>query len=145
MNIITAKTFEEARKNIKGAKEKPLVFSGGDDELNRKVLEKERVDIFLPALANRKDFSKQRNSGFNQVLADIAKKKEVIIGIDVDELKSAQLKEQSRLLSRVKQNIVLCTKKRLRMVFVSCKPYAKQDLQALGAALGMPSWMPCFY
>ena len=72
--LIQEKTFEKARNEIRKNLNKKVIFSSNDDDLNRKILEKEKIDIFMPLLADRKDFQKQRNSGLNHVVAKIAKK-----------------------------------------------------------------------
>ena len=91
---------------------------------------------------NRKDFQKQRNSGLNQVLAKIAKKKNIAIGIDLDEIINFERKNKSDILARIKQNIKLCNKNKLKMKFISEK-YKRNiyDLKSLGFVLGMPTWM----
>lgn len=140
MKIIKEITFEKARKKIQEAKEKPIIFSSNNDELNRKILEKEKIDILLINLEKRKDFQKQRNSGFNQVLARIAKKKNITIGINFDEIIKSKNKE--KILARIMQNIKLCNKYKLKMKFISEK-YKRNlhDLKSLALVLGMPTWM----
>lgn len=142
MEIIEGKgEYTQLRKNILSAK-KPVVFFSEDDELNRKVLEKENIDILLLKMKVRKDFMKQRNSGFNQVLAKVAKKKNVVIGIDLDEIVDADEKEKSMILARIKQNVRLCNKNKLKMKFISQKNKKNiYDLKSLGLVLGMPTWM----
>ena len=71
-------TFEEVRKQLSSSKP-PVIFTSDDDELNRRIIEKLEINIFLINQAGRKDFQKQRNSGFNQVMAKIAKKKGIAI------------------------------------------------------------------
>mgnify|MGYP001617278900 CR=1 FL=1 len=141
--LIQEADFQKARNRIKQAQKegKAVVFSG-DDEMNRKVLEKENVNILLIKLGKRKDRLKQRNSGLNHVLAKLAQKKGVSIGMDFDEFINADKKEKTKILARLIQNIKLCNKNRLKMIFVSEK-YEKDrhDLRALGLVLGMPTWM----
>jgi RNase P/RNase MRP subunit p30 len=141
MEFIQEKTFEAARKKIRASKEK-VIFYSNDDELNRKILEKENIAVLLISQKNRIDFQKQRNSGFNQVLAKLAKKKGVIIGIDLDEIIDSRLVERSQVIARIRQNIKLCNKDKLNMTFISQK-YKRNsyDLLALGLVLGMPTWM----
>jgi len=136
--IISENTFEKARKRIRESKNP--VFTSDNDDLNRKILEKENINILLINQENRKDFAKQRNSGFNQVLAKLAKKKNVTIGINLDELIDSKSKE--RIIARVIQNIKLCKKNKLKMKFISEK-YSKNNynLRALGLVLGMPTSM----
>ena len=93
----------------------------------------------------RKDFQKQRNSGFNQVLAKIAKKNNITIGINLDEILEAKsLKQKAKILARTKQNIKLCNKNKLQMKFLSPSQNPKNsrniyDLKSLGLVLGMPT------
>lgn len=138
--MITAKTFEQARKEISKA-QAPIIFSSNDDELNRKVLEKLPINILLINQKNRKDFQKQRNSGFNHVLAKIAQKNKIAIGINLDEIIESSSKQKAEILARVKQNIKLCSKNKLQMKFIAQKHKRNStDLKALGLVLGMPTW-----
>ncbi|MGD9276746.1 MAG: hypothetical protein PVJ67_06260 [Candidatus Pacearchaeota archaeon] len=141
--IISEKTFEKARKKIRENSDKEIIFSSFDDELNRKILEKEKIDILLISLLNRQDFSKQRNSGFNQVLAKIAKKQNIVIGINLEEVINSNENEKAKILARIKQNIKLCNKNKLKMKFISPTKIKRNiyDLKSLGLVLGMPTWM----
>ena len=142
--IIKENTFEKARKSIKEAQGKTIIFSSNDDELNRKILEKLQIHILLINLAGKKDFQKQRDSGFNQVLAKIAKDKNVAIGINFDEIIQASQYEKPKILARLKQNVKLCNKNKLKMKFIIQNPENQRDiyeLKSFGAVLGMPTWM----
>ena len=142
--IIQETNFNKIQSQIKEAqaKKKQIIFSSNNDELNRKVLEKLPIQILLINLSKRKDFQKQRDSGFNQVLAKIAKKNNVIIGINLEEILEA--KEKEKILARVEQNIKLCNKNKLQMKFITKKQRDIYDLKALGLVLGMPTWMTTF-
>ena len=144
--LIEEKNFDKIRKETKKNKGKKIIFSSNDDELNRKILEKEPIDILLLKQKNRKDRLKQRNSGFNQVLAKITKKNNISIGIDLDEIISSSKSQvtQAKILARVKQNIKLCNKNKIKMIFISLEKKNKRnphDLKALELILGMPTWM----
>jgi|SRR3989338_3235029 len=143
--IIQETDFQKARKRISEARKagKEAIFSGDDDELNRKVLEKEEIDILLLNLKARKDRMKQRDSGFNHVLAKLAKKKNVAIGINFDEITSSGAKEKTEIIARIRQNIKLCNKNKLKMFFISPSKKALDvySLRSLGTVLGMPTWM----
>lgn len=139
--IIQQNDFEKARKEIQESKGKKVIFSG-DDETNRKILEKEDIEILLLNQSGRKDSSKQRNSGFNHILARMAKKKKVIIGINLDEIIKANEREKAVIIARIRQNVKICNKNKLRMKFI----YRNQkrnihDLRALGLVLGMSTLM----
>ena len=142
--LIRENTFEKAREKIRKNLDKTIIFSSNNDELNRKILEKEKIDILLLNQSKRKDFQKQRNSGLNHVLAKIAKKNNVSIGINFDEIINSKDKEKSNIIARIKQNIKLCNKNKLKMKFVTVDKRNKRnvhDLKALGLVLGMPTWM----
>lgn len=138
--ILTEKNFSKLKELVKQYNEKKIIFYSNDDDLNRKVMEKLPIKVLLIPLDERKDFMKQRNSGFNEVLAKIAKKEGIKIGIDLDEIICSQNKE--RILSRLKQNINLCKRNKLFMEFFSIKEKRNLILlKSLGLVLGMPTWM----
>jgi ribonuclease P/MRP protein subunit RPP1 len=140
--LISETNFDRARKLIKENSDKKIIFTSDDDELNRKILEKENIHILLLNMEKRKDFQKQRNSGFNHVLAKLAKKKEIIIGINLDEIIKTSEKEKARILARVQQNIKICNKNKLKMKFIYRNNKRNiYDLKSLGLVLGMPTWM----
>lgn len=140
--IIRENNFEKARKLIKENQGKNIVFSSNDDELNRKILEKENINTLLLNQLQRKDKSRQRDSGLNQVLAKIAAKKEISIGINLDEIISSKSVQKAKILARVAQNIRLCSKNRIKMKFIAEKNERNlYDLKALGLVLGMPTWI----
>lgn len=135
--------FQIARKKIRENSENQIVFSSDNDELNRKILEKEKIDFLLINLGFRKDKQKQRDSGFNQVMAKIAKKNKIGVGINLDEIVFCSLKERAEIMARVRQNIKICNKSKLNMKFFSLRGLKrdKYELTGLGLVLGMPTWM----
>ncbi len=142
--LIQENNFDKARKEIKDAEKsnKKIIFSSNNDELNRKILEKEDINILLLNQSERKDRLKQRDSGFNHVLAKIAKKKNVAIGINLDEIIDSKERKKAEILARIRQNIKLCNKNKLNIKFISFKQKRDvYDLKALGLVLGMPTNM----
>jgi len=140
--IISENDFMKAREKIRNNDGKTLVFSSDDDELNRKILEKEKISILLLNQRGRKDRMKQRESGLNHVLAKEAKKNEVIIGINLDEIIESRGKQKAEILARIIQNIKLCSKNKLKMKFIPIRHERNlHDLKSLGLVLGMPTWM----
>ena len=140
--VIQENNFDRARRLIHENSGKKIIFSSEDEETNKKVLEKENIEILLLNQSGTRDSRKQRNSGFNHVMAKLAKKKGVVIGINLDELIKSSEKEKAAIIARVRQNIKICNKNKLKMKFI----YKNQkrnlhDLQALGLVLGMPTWM----
>lgn len=137
--ITTEKDFNKLKNIIKKEKEIKIYFSE-EDELNRKVIEKLPTKILLISLENRKDFFKQKNSGLNQVLAKLMKKKEVRLGIFIDEIVGS--KEKEKILGRLKQNIFLSKKENLNISFIEQKNKRKlQELKALLSVLKAPTKM----
>ncbi|MBI2044364.1 hypothetical protein HYT24_03305 [Candidatus Pacearchaeota archaeon] len=143
MIIIQENDFMKARTLIRKSIEKQIVFCSDDDDLNRKILEKEKINVLLLNVKEKKDKIKQRDSGFNHVLAREAKKKNVEIGINLDEIINSNKKEKTGILARIRQNIELCNKYKLNMKFISPSENERDiyDLKALGLVLGMPTWM----
>ena len=142
--LLTETNFSRLKEEIKKNKSKTIIFSSSDDELNRKVLEKLPIHILLLSQTGRKDRFKQRDSGFNQVLAKAAKKKNAVIGINLDEIIEAEGEKKKDILARVKQNIKLCNKNKIKMNFIALREENKRDiydLKSLGLILGMPTWM----
>ncbi|MEN7982498.1 MAG: RNase P subunit p30 family protein [Nanoarchaeota archaeon] len=140
MTILHKDNFNKLKNKVKEAKS-PIIFTSNDDELNRKVLEKLQIDILLINQKNRKDFQKQKNSGFNHVLAKITKKNNIQIGINLDEVVESNSKEKSKILARIQQNIKLCNKNKIQMQFIGKNKRNIYDLKSLGLVLGMPTWM----
>jgi len=143
---IQESNFTKARNLIKKQKEEnpkeKVLFVSNDDDLSRKILEKTPIDILVILQSKRKDFQKQRNSGFNQVLAKIAKKNKIQIGICLDEIISSKDKQKAEILARVIQNIKICNKNKIQMQFCGCEyPRNIYDKKSLGLILGMPTWM----
>ena len=141
--IIQETDFLKARKLIRGNQGKEIIFSSNNDDLSRQVLEKEKITVLLLNLEGRKDKMKQEDSGFNHVLSREAKKNNVTIGINLDEIINSNKKEKALILGRIQQNIELCSKKELNMKFISPSRIERNiyDLKALGLVLGMPTWM----
>src|SRR3989344_7553412 len=142
--LIQENSYEKAKKQISKNKEKKIIFTSNDDELNRKILEKLLINILLINQAERKDFQKQRNSGLNHVLAKLAKKNNVAIGINFDEIIKSEGNEKAKILARIRQNINLCNKNKLKMFFIVKETKNKRnayDIKSLELVLGMPTWM----
>jgi RNase P/RNase MRP subunit p30 len=61
---------------------------------------------------------KQRNSQLNEILAKICAEKNVVIGIQIDEIIKKSDKEKARALARLMQNIMLAKKAGTKLVFI---------------------------
>jgi len=141
--ILKETDFEKARRKIREEKKlnNQVIFISSDDKLTRKILEKEPVNTLVILQANRKDKQKQRDSGFNQVLAKLAKKNNIKIGICLDEILASKDKQRANILARIIQNIKICSKNKIIMKFCGQNTRNIYDLKSLGLVLGMPTWM----
>jgi len=138
--LIEETNFDKARKKIRENKGKKIIFTGNDDELNRKILEKENINVLLIKLKGKKDRQKQRESGFNSVMAKVANKKDVKLGILLDEILESRGKERAEIIGRIRQNIRLCNKENVSAEVITLnQKYLKNeyDLKALALVLGM--------
>lgn len=134
--MIKAKNVNELVKEINKAKGLVIV-EGGDDKINRAVLENKKVDILLsPEKEKERDFTHYRNSGLNQVLCRLAKKNDIAIGFNLNDVLNA--KEKYNILGRMMQNVRLCRKYKVKMVIIDFKEErSKEELRSFGISLGM--------
>ena len=118
--MINTKDINEARKEIQKlvrAGEKVIV-EARDDDFNRKIFEIKNVDMVVGLEIGGKDRLKQRSSGMNEVIAKLAKKNNIEIGIDLSKIKGLNLLEKGKVLSRIRQNISLCKRTGARIVIL---------------------------
>lgn len=110
--MINTSNLEQARKEIRNARERPIVVKAQSPEFNRKILEYGKFDILLSVENSEKkpDAPKQLSSGLNHVFAKIASKNKIAIGIDMLEIRKMEKKEKAIRLARIIQNIKICRK-----------------------------------
>lgn len=134
-SIIKVKTINELKSKVSKAKNL-VVVEGGSDIINRAVLEDKRVDILLSPEKNRKnDLLYVRDSGLNHVLCKLAHKNKIAIGFNFsDVIKS---KEREVLIGRMMQNIKLCRKYKVDMVFDCFDKCKVKNLSCFARILGM--------
>lgn len=141
MPLITTPKINDALKEIAKLKSKAerVIVLSQDDEFNRKILENKNIDIFLiNEELESKDYSKQRNSGLNEVLAELAAKNNIKIGIDIEKIIKKGKKEQAKSLSRLAQNIMLCKKAKADLIiFSESKLKDKRAILSLLLTLGL--------
>lgn len=90
---------------------KIIAVVGGDNVYNRRVLETMNISYLVsPEFKDKKDNLKQRDSGLNHVLVKIAKKKNIAILIDFNQIINLNDKEKVNVLQRLIQNIKICRK-----------------------------------
>ena len=132
MDIINTNNLNQARKQIQKLKRenKEAVVQAQDDKFNRKILENPDTDILLsPELHDRKDKLKQRDSGLNEIHCKLAKKNNIQIGINLNEITKLPKKQKAIILSRIIQNIKLCNRIKTPIILFP-KKHTKQDILA---------------
>jgi len=123
-------------------KTKKIIVIAKDDEFNRKVLENKKVDVLVfSEFSEKKDKLKQRNSGLNQVLCKFARDNKIEIGIDISMMEKMSAKELSEHISRIRQNVKLCNKYKIKMILINVKEKNKHDLIAFCLSIGMSTSM----
>lgn len=139
--IINTNNLHEARKQIDKLKKenKKVIVQGRDIEFNRKILEIKKVNMLVLQSKEGRDKLKQRDSGLNHVLCNIAKENNIALAIDFNEflekgessLENRRLsgKERAKILGRIMQNIRLAKKSKNTLKLLN-KP---RDLLSLGA------------
>ena len=93
------------------------ILRAQDDNFNRKILEWGKFNIFVGIENNfrGRDKPKQLDSGLNHVLAKIASKNNVAMGIDLEEISKLNTKSKMKTLARIKQNIKICRKAKCKI------------------------------
>lgn len=136
MKIISEQNIEKAKNEIKKAA-RPVIIQAQDENFNRKLLEYGNFDILLsPEKNTEKDRLKQMNSGLNHVLAKIAAKNKVAIGIDLEDIRHMEKKDKAIRLAKLRQNIQICrkAKAKIKLLDFNSKQDAKSFLLSLGAS-----------
>jgi len=137
MQIVNTQNINQARKQIQELKKqnKQVIVQAQSSEFNRKIFENPDVDrIINLEQHNRKDYMKQRDSGLNEVLCKLAKKNNIKIGININQIKNQSPKQKAILLSRIIQNINLC--KRTKTQIITLGNHKKQDVMSFMQCLG---------
>lgn len=113
--MINTQNIEEVKHLLKKTEPLKVVLAQNDD-FNRKIMEHGKFDILLSIeKGNRKNGIRQTDSGLNHVLAKIASKNNIAIGIDLEEIKRLEPKQKAERLSKIKQNIKICRKAKTRL------------------------------
>ena len=141
IQIVNTPNLEKAKKEIKNLQrenKKTIIVQAQNDNFNRKILEYGKFNILLGIeCGNRKNTPRQIDSGFNHILAKIAKKNDVAIGIDLNSLQKLNKTQKAIQLARIKQNIDVCKKTKTKTAVVTKKENKKQAahlLLSLGAS-----------
>lgn len=133
--MINNQNIELVKKLLKNENSPKLVLAC-DDLFNRKILEYGKFDILLSVEKGiRKNKIRQEDSGLNHVLAKIASKNKISIGIDLDEISNLEKKQKAERLSKIMQNIKICKKSHTKLALKTKEiQKAKDFLSELGAS-----------
>lgn len=135
--MISTNNIERAKQSIK-KEEHPIIIEAHDDNFNRKLLEYGKFDILLsPEKGQKKDKPKFLDSGLNHILAKIASKNKIAIGINLKEISNLEKKEKSKRFARIKQNLKICRKAKTAIKLLNYKD--KIDASNLLISLGASS------
>ena len=137
----------EARRiidSLKGSGKK-IAFVGGDSAVNRRAIETLKIDYLVSLERDSGAHNlKQRDSGFNHVLAKEAKRRGIRILVDMSELRLLKGKELAIRLEQLIQNVKIARKAGCSLGIVSLAESKKHlvDSKArmsFGFSLGMNS------
>lgn len=108
----------------------------------RFVFEKARPVCVFDLELQKKDFMHQRGSGFNHVMAKFANNNNIHVGFSFSTILNASKLQSARIIGRIKQNIKLCRKYKVKTVIASfannpIDMRAPKDLISFFTTLGM--------
>ncbi len=139
--MISTSSIEQAKSLIKKEiqnKTKPITVQAQNDDFNRKILEYGHFGILLGVEKGNKQRSlRQIDSGFNHVLAKIASKNKIALGIDMEGLRKLAKEEKALRLEKIMQNIILCRKSKVKIKLLNARD--EKDVFAFLSSLGASS------
>jgi len=134
--MVNTENIDEAKELIRKSRN-PIIIEAKSSDFNRKILDYGKFNI-ISGLEYTKEKSslKNINSGLNEILAKIAKKNDISIGIDLGKIKNLEKKEKAEVLTKIKQNIIICrkTKTKIKVLNYNNKMSASSLLFSLGAS-----------
>lgn len=130
---------KETKLKLFATTAKKVVKNTGDA---RNLLEKSKNILIYNLEDQEKDFTKIRNSGLNEVHCELARKNNILVGFSLSSILNS--KRKSIVMGRMMQNIMLCRKKKVRMIMASFandpwKMRAESELQGLAKEMGLVS------
>lgn len=134
--IISTSNISEAQKLIQKAKKESkcsIIVHAKKTEFNRKMIEYGKFDILLSPekhTEKHRDAARQLDSGLNEIMARIAEKNKIAIGIDLEEIKELEKKEKALRLMRIAQNLKVCRKTKTKLAV-----HAKSDKRDVASLL----------
>jgi len=139
--IKLAVAFEAAGTKIYKIHDLKEIAISEASENSRDVIARYRPEIvYNPELSSGKDFAKSRNSGLDKAICQFANKNGVIVAFSFSSILNSN--NLLQLLGRIKQNITLCKKYKVKTAIASfaSDPYemrSPHDLKSLLLSMGM--------
>lgn len=132
--MIDEKNIEKTKILIRKS-DRPIIIKSQDDAYNRKILEYGKFDfIYDIGLSNKKSSLRNIDSGFNHVLAEIAKRNKVGICFDMANLVVLDKKTKAGKIEKIRQNIKICKKIKVKMRLLNIRD--KKDAFSFMLSLG---------
>jgi len=125
------KSFPKTKIKIKTAtsnqKQKAEYIISKDAKKVRQNIEHSKINIFYGLESQqKKDFMHQRASGLNHVLCKLMNKKSKSYAFSFNQILHAPKSQQAKIIGRMSQNLKLCKKYKVKMVFGS---FARSPLE----------------
>ena len=107
-----------SEKDIQKAKKLTDYVFVKSKENNQHTVEKNNnITLFELENQSKRDFIHHRASGLNQVLCSLIKKNKISVGFSFNSVLNSR--NRSAIIGRIKQNIKLCRKYKLKTIFAS--------------------------
>ena len=129
--MIDTENPNEARKHIEQVNKqgKPVIVQGKSIDFNRLMLENRKVNMLILSHTNKKDKLKQRDSGLNHVLCNLARQNNITLAIDFKEiLDEKDKKARALILARLEQNLKLMKKSGNKIKIINKQDRNNRDL-----------------
>ncbi len=118
------------------------IVQGSNSDANRKLIESKNTQVLiLDHSHNKRDSLYERDSGLNHILCKLAKQKNIMFIIDLNELNVSNLKTKAEILGRMIQNIRLFRKFKNDFKVIAPTGMLQKELQSFLIVLGLPTDM----
>jgi len=140
VNLIEFNTKKDLQKKLSQEKGLRVVLGSRN---NRTAIESKKIDVLLsPERGIKKDSFHHRNSGLDHAICTLAKKNNITIGFNFNDVLTSQGVLRAEKLGRMMQNVRLCRKHKIRMLIGSFaqnkwQMRSRNDLISFGIVLGM--------
>ncbi|MBI3334734.1 hypothetical protein HYZ97_04565 [Candidatus Pacearchaeota archaeon] len=133
--MIDTTNIQEARVLLQKEKGRRIVRAQ-DSAFNRSILEQGKAEVLLSPERMQSDSLRSIGSGVNHVLAKIATKNKIALGIDLIELRQLSVQKKAQRLARIRDIISTCRRAGTRLAVHGASDTMSKTslLRALGAS-----------